>query len=377
MKIVVAADKFKGSLTADDVALHVTAGVHRVDPAIEVVAVAVADGGEGTVAAALANGFTAETATVTGPTGQRVDAPWARRGDDAVIEMALASGLALLPGGIADPLGATSRGTGELVQAALEAGCSRIVMGIGGSASTDGGAGMLQGLGARLLGADGRAVPRGGGALAALARVDLEGLHPRLRGADLVLASDVDNTLLGDAGAAAVFGPQKGASLADIAVLDGALRHFVDILDRTHALPVPASQAARMPGSGAAGGVGFAALALGAHRWPGVDIVLELTDFAATLTGADLVITGEGSFDAQSLGGKTPIGVQRAAAARGIPVHVVCGRSELTAEDASAAGFASLYALSAREPDPQESMARAGALVEDAAEDLIRAVLSS
>jgi len=375
MRIVVASDKFKGSLTAPEVTANVASGARRADPGIEVLEIPVADGGEGTVDAAIAAGFEERRADVTGPTGEQVSARYAVRGDEAVVEMAQASGLDLLPGGRKDARGATSLGTGELVTAALDAGSRRIILGIGGSASTDGGAGLLQGLGARLLDAGGGELPLGGAALADLDRVDLAGLDPRLADAELVLASDVDNPLLGETGAAAVFGPQKGASRDDVDALDAALSNFVDVLSRGDGLVVPAAEAAERPGAGAAGGVGFAAIALGARRRAGIDVVLEFTRLAERLDGADLVITGEGSLDAQSLMGKTPIGVARVAQAAGIPVHVVCGRSELDAAQIAESGFAAVHALADIEPDPERSMADAGPLLEQVAARLVGGAL--
>lgn len=377
MKLVIAPDKFKGSLTAPEVAERFASGAHRVDPSIEIVAVPVADGGEGTLDAAVAAGFERRTATVAGPTGEPLTADFAVRGTDAVVEMARASGLDQLSGGRKDAVGATSLGTGQLVKAALDAGCRHIVLGVGGSASTDGGAGFLQGLGARFLSGAGEELPLGGGALSQLARVDLSGLDVRLAEADLVLASDVDNPLLGSQGAAAVFGPQKGASPEDVSALDDALANLVTVLqDADGSLAVSASDAESRAGAGAAGGIGFAAIILGATRRPGVDVVLEFTGFASRLGGVDAVITGEGSLDAQSLMGKTPIGVARTATAAGVPVYAVAGRSELTADDAKHAGFAGIRTLSEREPDPARSMANAGALLEDLAEEVVREVQS-
>lgn len=374
MRIVVAPDKFKGSLTAPAVAFHVAAGLRSVAPDVEVVSVPVADGGEGTLDAAVAAGYELRTAEVAGPTGEPVAAAFAVRGSHAVIEMARASGLDLLPGGVPDALGATSLGTGQLVRAALDAGCREIVLGIGGSASTDGGAGLLQGLGARFADAAGAELPLGGAALARLSTVDLSGLDPRLAEAEIVLASDVDNPLLGSDGAAAVFGPQKGATVAQVWILDGALTRFA--LELAHASaeagrPGRVDDAALAPGSGAAGGVGFAAIAvLGAHRRPGIDVVLEFAGLADALRGADAVITGEGSLDEQSLGGKTPIGVARAAAAAGLPVYAVCGRTTLSAGDLAAAGFAGVRSLAEFEPDSARSIAMAAPLLERVAASL-------
>ena len=377
MRLVIAPDKFKGSLTAPEVAERVASGARRVDPMIEVVTVPVADGGEGTLDAVLAAGFSSRTALVTGPTGVRIEAEFAVRGEEAVVEMARASGLDLLPEGRKDALGATSLGTGQLIRAALDSGCRRIVLGIGGSACTDGGAGLLQALGARFLDEAGGELPPGGGALVHLASVDLSALDARLTHTEIVLASDVDNPLTGPTGAAEVFGPQKGANAEDVATLEAGLTRLVDVLDAVGGLPVPAADASSREGAGAAGGVGFAAIALGATRRPGVDVVLEETGLAEHLKGADAVITGEGSLDEQSLMGKTPVGVARAAAAAGVPVYAVCGRTTLSAEAIADAGFAGAKALSELEPDAQRSMAEAGSLLEELAERLVRDIVEA
>lgn len=360
MRILIASDKFKGSATGPQVASALAEGILAVAPDVAIDAVPVADGGEGTVDAALAAGFEEVTATVTGPTGQPVQARFGVRGTQAIIEMAAASGLDQLPGGVKDALGATSRGTGELIAAALDHGATSIVLGIGGSANTDGGAGMLQALGVSLRDAEGQELPGGGGALSRIAEADVSGLDPRLADVEIVLASDVDNPLLGERGAPAVFGPQKGASPDDVAALDAALARYSALLERQPGIRA----ATELPGAGGAGGVGYAALAaLGARREPGVEVVQRLTGLAEALVGADLVITGEGSLDDQSLGGKTPLGVAAASRAAGIGVIAVCGRSTLSAEAASAAGFERVYALAELEPDPARSMAEAVALL--------------
>lgn len=368
MRIVVAPDKFKGSLEAPEVAAALATGITAVDPAAELVTLPVADGGEGTLEAALGAGFTAHPVTVTGPVGNPVEAAFALHDTTAVIEMALASGLAALPVDDAghplpDATAATSYGTGELIRAALDAGATRVVLGIGGSACTDGGAGLLQALGTRLLDPAGHDLPRGGAALAGLARVDLTGLDPRLSATEVVLAADVDHPLLGDRGAAAVFAPQKGATPAQVAELDAALSVFRDRL--TDTLGDAAHQAATAPGAGAAGGVGYAALAvLGATRRPGVEVVLEFVDLPGRLAAADLVITGEGSLDEQSLGGKTPLGVLATARAAGVPAIAVCGRTTLDPATLAEAGFTAAYALTDLEPDPATCMREAAALLQ-------------
>lgn len=371
MRIVIAPDKFKGSLSAPEVCRFLEKGLQRgAGGNLDVLRIPVADGGEGTLDAAVGSGFTRRTATVAGPTGQPVEAEFAVRGHEAVIEMATASGLALVPrvqdGGrpaSADATTATSLGTGQLIRAALDAGSRRIVLGVGGSANTDGGAGLLQGLGARFLDSGNNELPPGGAALANLHSIDFTHFEPRLVDTRFVLASDVDNPLLGAQGAAAVFGPQKGATPQDVGMLDAALARFVEVLTRE--IGFRAVKAAEAPGAGAAGGVGYAAIAaLAATRRPGIDVVLEFTELADRLTGADLVITGEGSLDEQSLLGKTPMGVARAAAARGIPVIAVCGRTTLEHSQAAAAGFEDVYALTELETDVNRCISEAGELLE-------------
>lgn len=385
MRIVIAPDKFKGSLSAPDVARHLEEGLHagarlaRLGP-LEVLRIPVADGGEGTLDAAVGSGFTRRSAVVSGPTGQPLRAEFAVRGREAVIEMAAASGLAVLPAGSGQTGGgtggagtggpdsataraATSLGTGELIRAALDAGCRQIILGVGGSANTDGGAGVLQGLGAILFDADGKELPPGGAALADLASIDFSGFDSRLDESRFILASDVDNPLLGPEGAAAIFGPQKGATAADVRALDGALANFVQVL--ADEIGPRALKAADAPGAGAAGGVGYAAIAvLAATRRPGIDVVLEFTELADRLAGADLVITGEGSLDEQSLLGKTPMGVARAAALAGVPVMAVCGRTTLTPEQQKESGFRQVYPLTALEAKVDICIAEAASLLE-------------
>ncbi len=369
MRIVVAPDKFKGSVTAEEAAEHIAAGIREVLPSADLTLLPVADGGEGTLDAAVTAGYTRHDLTVTGPVGEPVAAAWAQLDDTAVVEMSLASGLAALPHDengepVLAAREATSRGTGELIAAALDAGCTRVVLGVGGSANTDGGAGMLAGLGARLLDADGHEIPDGGAALARLASVDISGLHPGVAAAEFVLAADVDNPLTGERGAAAVFGPQKGATEQDVRELDAALGTFRDVL--ATALGDSARDAADAPGAGAAGGVGYAALSvLGATRRPGIDVVLDLVDLDGAVTGADLLITGEGSLDEQSLGGKTPVGVLNVGKAHGVPVIAVCGRTTLDPQTLRDTGFRATHALSDLAPDARTSMREAPRLLRE------------
>ncbi|MEU6997618.1 glycerate kinase [Nonomuraea sp. NPDC046570] len=371
--VLVAPDKFKGSLTAAQVAARVAAGLGV--PAVEL---PVADGGDGTVDAAEACGFERVELEVTGPTGAPVTAAYAWRaatpeGDrpTAVVELAEAAGLRRLPGG-PEPLTATSHGVGELIADAVRRGAGRVVLGLGGSACTDGGAGMVQALGARLLDESGAELERGGAALRKLARIDLSGFAD-LRGIEFVVASDVDNPLLGPHGAAAVYGPQKGATPGDVTLLDAALGRLAAVATQTHGLlgavehdgtPRPMGVAGA-PGAGAAGGVGFAALAfLHADIRPGIDYLLDLLGFDERVKGARLVVTGEGSLDEQSLRGKAPVGVAQAAARAGVPVVAVCGRRTLSDEQLAEAGIEAAYALTDLEPDLGRCMAEAGPLLE-------------
>lgn len=378
MHVLAAPDKFKGSLTAREVAGRIAAGIHAETPQVPVVLAPVADGGDGTVDAALAAGFERVQVRAEGPTSEPVDTAFAAREGVAVVEMADVSGLGRLPQGRLAALEASSYGTGEVIQAALDHGCHTIVLGIGGSASTDGGAGMVQALGGRLLDSAGEELPRGGGALSRLARVDLTGLDPRLAKTRLIVASDVDNPLTGPRGAAAVYGPQKGASPEDVESLDAALSWWASLV----AASTPPGESAgepvhELPGAGAAGGVGFGAMAvLGAELQPGIDLILDLLRFHEKLQGARLVITGEGSLDEQTLSGKAPHGVASAAAAAGIPVVAVCGRLLLTVERLRGAGIQQAYSLTDIETDVQRSLTEAGPLLEQRVRALARDWLS-
>ncbi|MFF7438641.1 glycerate kinase [Streptomyces sp. NPDC008122] len=372
--VLVAADKFKGSLTAVQVAERVTAGLRRVVPELTVETLPVADGGDGTVAAAVAAGFERREVRVTGPLGEPVTAAYALRGTTAVVEMAEASGLQLLPSGVFAPLTATTYGSGELLRAALDAGATTLVFGVGGSATTDGGAGMLAALGARFLDAAGEPVGPGGAALAELATADLSGLDPRFASVDLILASDVDNPLTGPKGAPAVYGPQKGATPDDVRTLDAALAHFATVLEK--AIGPRAAEAAVAPGAGGAGGIGYGALILGASFRPGIELMLEVLGFAPALERATLVITGEGSLDEQTLHGKAPAGVAAAARAAGKEVVAVCGRLALPPEALGTAGIRRAYPLTDLEPDTAKCIANAGPLLEMSASNIARDFLS-
>ena len=361
MKIVIAPDKFKGSLAADRVAAAIAAGLRAELPAAELVTMPVADGGDGTVDAAVAAGLERVPVTVAGPTGEPVTTSYARHGELAVVELAGACGLLRLPGGQLAPMAASSYGAGQVLAAALDAGARQIVFGVGGSASIDGGTGLLQALGAQVLDTWGDPLTRGGGALRDVAVLDLAGLHPGLRDCSVILATDVANPLTGPDGAAEVYGPQKGATPEQIIELESGLWRWAVVVTQA----TTGRDWSRAPGAGAAGGVGFAALAvLGAEARLGIAVVLDLVGFEAALDGAALVITGEGSLDTQTLSGKAPAGVARAAARRGIPVIAVAGRNLLTEAQLAAAGITAAYPLSDLEPDPVRSLAEAGSLLE-------------
>jgi glycerate kinase len=364
--VVVAPDKFKGSLSASQVASALAAGLRAAVPDIEVVEVPVADGGDGTLDAAVAAGYSRVPMRATGPTGSPVQTAYAVRDGTAVVELADVCGLSRLPGGVPAALDASTEGLGEVIRAAVSEGARRIIIGVGGSASTDGGSGMLRALGARLLDVAGNDLPPGGGALQRLHRVVLDGLDPRLTELDVVLASDVDNPLIGPRGAAAVYAPQKGATPADVPLLEGALTRWSGLLSEARGRPAgPGGPAgADRPGAGAAGGVGFAAITvLDATFRPGIDLMLELTGFREHLAGATLVITGEGSLDEQTLSGKAPAGVAAAAREAGVPTVAVAGRCLLAPDALARAGISRAYALTDIEPDPARSMTHAGPLL--------------
>ncbi len=357
--VLVAPDKFKGSLSAPDVARHVAAGLRRARPAVPIVLLPVADGGDGTVDAATSAGWSRVELEVLGPTCRPVTAAMAVNGQTAIVELAEASGLRHLPDGKPAPLTATSLGTGQMIGEAVRLGMRRIVLGLGGSACTDGGAGIVQALGGKLLDALGRPLPPGGAALRTLHALDLRGLADLSR-VEVIVACDVDNPLLGKHGAAHVFGPQKGATREEVRALETGLRRWADLAEAASRRAVRDK-----PGAGAAGGAAFAALAfLGARVEPGISFLLDLLQFNEKARGARLVITGEGSLDTQTLRGKAPVGVARAAARAGAPVVAVAGRRGLTGEQLRRARIQAAYALNDIEPDMERCMRQAGPLLE-------------
>ena len=356
-RVLIAPDKFKGSLTAAEVAAALRIGMLRIAPDLEVDVVPVADGGDGTVDAAVAAGFTRVPVTASGPTGGSVSTSYARRGDTAVVEVADVCGLVRLPGA-PKPLSASSRGAGEVIAAAVAAGARHVVLGIGGSASTDGGAGILQAMGARLTDRSDRDIEPGGLGLFEIASIDLAPLRERLNGVTFSVACDVDNPLTGPTGAAAVYGPQKGATGDQVAFLDLALGLFADVVAAT-----TGSDRRSAPGAGAAGGIGFAMLALlDATLRPGIELVLELAGYDARVAEASLVVTGEGSLDEQTLHGKAVLGV--AARSGGLPVVAVCGRSALSPAALREVGIGTTYRLTDLEPDVDRCIANAFPLLE-------------
>lgn len=358
-RVLIAPDKFKGSLTAAQVADALAEGIGETSSWWCPRRLPIADGGDGTVAAAVAAGWTPVSIDTVGPTGQPSAAVYARRGASAVVELASGVGLTALPGGRPDPLRASTFGLGIVIAHALDKGARNIVVGIGGSASTDGGTGLLRALGAHIYDADGRDVRLGGGALCTASRLDLTGLHPAARTAHFQVATDVDNPLLGPRGAAHNYGPQKGASAADVEVLEVAMAQWARVVSDA----VGADLAGR-PGAGAAGGTGFGLLAvLGADPRPGIDLVLELVDFESHCAEADLVITGEGCLDEQTLHGKAPAGVAAAARRHGLPVIAVAGRSLVDRDQLDTVGIEAVYTLADIEPDTATSIANAAALL--------------
>ncbi|WP_253381789.1 glycerate 2-kinase [unidentified bacterial endosymbiont] len=324
MKIVIAPDSYKESLSATEVAQAIEKGFREIFPDALYVSVPVADGGEGTVEAMIAaTQGTEQHAVVTGPLGEKVNACWGMSGDGstAFIEMAAASGLALVPPAQRNPLVTTSRGTGELILSALDKGARNIIIGIGGSSTNDGGAGMMQALGAKLTDANGTEIGYGGGSLMALNSIDVSGLDTRLEGCTLRVACDVTNPLVGDKGASRIFGPQKGATEGMILQLDASLSHYADIIKKSLHIDVK-----HVPGAGAAGGMGAALMAfLGAELKSGIEIVTQALNLEEHIHDCTWVLTGEGRIDSQSIHGKVPVGVANVAKKYHKPVIGIAG----------------------------------------------------
>lgn len=371
MKIVIAPDSFKDSLSAQAVADAIATGLAEVWPDAELIKCPMADGGEGTIEAVLAacNGQW-QHMQVSGPLGEPVNAQWGWLADShtAIIEMAIASGLQLLTLEQRDACVSSTYGTGELIRAALDAGAQRVILAIGGSATNDAGSGMLAALGVRFFDADEQPLAPGGLALANAARIDLGGLDPRLADVQFEIAADVDNPLCGSNGASHIFGPQKGASAEQVLALDVALGHFADL-----SAQVLGADLRDQPGSGAAGGMGFAAKAyLKASFRPGVEVVADLNGLAEALHGADLVLTGEGRFDAQTLRGKTPFGVARVARRQGVPVIVLAGTLGEGYAQLYEHGISAAFALASGPMTLDFACRHAAELLHERARDLAR-----
>ena len=359
MRILIAPDKFKGSLTAAQAASAIAEGALRVYPDAVATQFPVADGGEGTLEAAVAAGYEERINAVVGPILAPIGAAWALRkdafgGTTAIIETAQASGLAHMEPTPANALRAHSYGCGQLIAAALDAGATEIVLGVGGSAMTDGGSGALRALGLKPLDVVGNVVPLGGGSLLDVADVDVSGLDPRLAAVKFRIAVDVQNPLYGRNGAAYVFGPQKGADAKALELLDDGLRNWERVLREATGREV------NVPGAGAAGGFPASFLAFSnATLEGGFALVAGLTGLAGQLAEADLVITGEGSMDTQSLAGKAPIALADAARERGIPVIVVAGRILVTQEDLAKHGVVAAAQLLDVAAGPEDAVANA------------------
>jgi len=375
MKIVIAPDSFKESLSAPGVAAAIARGIKRAAPDAHIICIPMADGGEGTVSAVLAaTQGQARMHSVQNALGTPIDAEWGwLPNHTAVIEMAAAAGLEHIPSALRNPMTATSFGVGELICHALDAGAKHIVLGLGGSATNDAGAGMLQALGMRLLDHAGENIAPGGAGLKHLASIDVSNLDSRLQDVQITIASDVNNPLCGQMGATAIFGPQKGATPEQIKLLDTALSHFADLC-HSHL----GADSREVPGAGSAGGLGFAAHAwLGARFRPGVEVVAEIGGLAEAINGASLVITGEGRMDAQTLLGKTPMGVAHVAREAGVPVIAIAGSLGSNYQALYAAGIQAAFSIAAGPCTLQEACTHAAILLEDRAHDIMRLWLSA
>ncbi|MCH8296547.1 MAG: glycerate kinase [Chloroflexi bacterium] len=374
MKIVIAPQGFKGGISGLEAAQAIARGVLAAVPDAETVLLPVADGGDGTLHALVdATGGEIFTSTVTGPINQQVEAQWGVMGDGrtAVIEMARASGLAMVPPRRRNPKVTTTLGTGEILKEALERGYSRVIVGLGGSATNDGGAGMATALGARFLDSSGNALPPGGAALARLDRIDTSGLLDRIAGAEIIAATDVTNPLCGPTGASAIFGPQKGASKEVAAELDAALLNFAQVVKRDTGRDV-----LDVPGAGAAGGLGAGLIAFaGAKIQSGIDMVCQVLDFDSHLAGADLVITGEGRADRSTVFDKAPVGVARHAKAHGVPTVLLAGSLGEGHEELYEHGVASILCISDGAMTFEQALSRTGEMLEGTAERAVRLFL--
>lgn len=376
MKIVIAPDSFKGSLTALEASLAMERGIKKAFPRAETVLVPVADGGEGTMDSlvAVTNGRKVEV-TVKGPMLDSVQAAYGILGDQetCVIEMASASGLILIEPEERNPLLATTYGTGELIKKAMDDGCRKFILAIGGSATNDGGIGMLQALGMGLLDSDGNSVGYGGAELARIVEIDEQVFDPRIAACEFLIASDVQNPLIGPNGASHVFGPQKGATDVMVEFLDTQLSAWADLVENKTGIRLHDK-----PGAGAAGGIGGAFQAFFPARTKrGIDIVVEYTKLKEKLHGAQCVFTGEGQIDFQTASGKTPMGVAEEAKKQGIPVFALSGSIGKGIEELYQHGITSVHSIVSAPIILQEAIERGAALLEATAEQVMRTYLAS
>ncbi|NLB88763.1 MAG: glycerate kinase [Syntrophomonadaceae bacterium] len=372
MKIVIAPDSFKGSLTAKQVADAIETGIKKVDQDIEIIKVPVADGGEGTVEAILTSvGGEIIEATVKDPLLNDITASYGILKDEqtAVIEMAAASGLVLVPNSKRNPWFTTTYGTGQLFVDALDRGCRKFIVGLGGSATNDGGSGFLKALGVHFLDIDGNDTGYGGQSLVPIHTIDISKLDKRIQECEIIVACDVTNPLCGPHGASAVYGPQKGADPEMVNTLDKALYAYGKLLEKAFGIPV-----LEVPGSGAAGGFGAALISLGAKLNPGIDIITKVAELEKKLIGADLVITGEGSIDFQTAFGKTPSGVAELANKFNIPVIALTGNIGERVEELYDKGFDSIFAICDGPMSLDESMSKAEKLLIETSERIIRLI---
>ena len=371
LRIVISPQAFKHSIGAREAALAIQRGVLRAAPDADTILIPVADGGDGTLAALIdTTGGSYREATVTGPLGDALIARWGVMGDGetAVIEMALASGLALIPDDRRDPRRATTHGTGELMRAAMDEGYRRIIVGLGGSATNDGGAGMAAALGVRYLDANGDPLPPGGAALADLVRVDVTDLHSALSEVTIIGATDVTNPLCGETGASAIFGPQKGATPEIVSELDGCLANYARVVQSDLGIDV-----LHTPGSGAAGGLGAGLIAFaGAELRSGIDMVCDVLDFDRHAPGADFVITGEGRADLSTAFDKAPVGIARRARRFGVPTMLMAGSLGPGYETLYEHGIDAILPIAEEPADLDSSLRRGSELLERAAERAIR-----
>jgi glycerate 2-kinase len=375
MKVLIAPDSYKGSLSSIEVADCIEKGIKRYSKDIEIIKIPMADGGEGTVETLVnITGGKIVNIKVCDPLLREVDSFYGILGDEktAVIEMAAASGLNLLSKEELNPLITSTYGTGQIINDAIAKGCTDLIIGIGGTATNDGGAGMLRALGLRFLNADGRDIPEGGKALMELHHLDSKNLNKAILRCNIKVACDVDNPLCGPNGASAVFGPQKGANENDIMNLDNALRHYSKILKNNFEVDV-----LDVAGSGAAGGTGAAFIALGAKLESGVDIILKEAKFAEILKDIDLVITGEGKIDFQTKFGKTPSGVAREASKENIPVIAICGAIGPGYRELYNYGFTSIFSINNKPMTVEESIEDSSKLIVDISERIMRVICTS